>query len=464
VLSGETLVDDNALEFSVTVSTATLRVLYVEGYPRWEYRYLKNMLLRADKKIEAQCYLLSATPDFPQESSGDLPSLTRVPTTREELLENYDVVILGDVNPYQIALNPAEGDAFLMALREFVEAGGGLCFQAGEYDNPRAYIQTPLDDVLPVVLDPTSALAYAGDTRQEFHPVLENPLQPHEVARLHTDAPTNRTLWEGPGGLRGFHWFFPVERAKAGAEVLLRHPTQRNNHGNYPLLVSGYFPAGRTLFLALDSTWMWRYHYGDRYHERFWRNAIRWLALGRLKSGDRRYRLETPRTSYYLDERVTLEARVLDEDFRPAEAPLQSITLSGPDGKPSEFKLPAVPERAGLYRGALEVDRPGRYRAWIEVAGERLASADFEVTLPSRESMNSAPDPETLRLISAATGGRALGLAELDELSREFPGDEERREPISSRLDDAWDHWGTLLLALGLLSLEWILRKRADLV
>jgi uncharacterized membrane protein len=466
VLPGETIVDDNAVELSLNVTTAVLRVLYVDGYPRWEYRYLKNMLLRADDKVQAQCYLLSATPDFPQESSRDLPPLTRVPTTREELLDNYDVVILGDVDPYQISLDPAEGEAFLVALREFVEAGGGLCFQAGEYHNPRDYRQTPLADVLPVVLDSTGILAFEGDTRFEFKPRLENPMQPHEIARLHPDVATNRSLWEDPNGLRGFYWYAPVERAKPGAEVIARHPTLRNGATgeNHPLLVSGYFPQGRTLYIAFDATWMWRYHYGDRYHERFWRNAIRWLALGRLKSGDRRYRLETPRTSYHLDERVTLEARVLDEDFRPAEKPAQEVSWQGPDGRPRTLQLAAVPERPGVFRGALQLDRPGLYRGWIDAEGERVASVDFEVTLPSRETANPAPDPEALRLLASATGGRAVTLANLASLADEFPGDEERREPISSRLDDAWDRWATLLVALGVLSAEWILRKRVELV
>ena len=93
-----------------------------------------------------------------------------------------------------------------------------------------------------------------------------------------------------------------------------------------------------------------------------------------------------------------------------------------------------------------------------------MASADFEVTLPSRETANPAPDPEAMRLLAVTTGGRAVTLADLGRLADEFPGDEERREPISSRLDDAWDHWGTLLLALGLLSVEWIVRKRVELI
>ena len=87
----ETLLDDNTIDLSVAVTPERIRVLYVDGYPRWEYRYLKNLLLRADSHLEAQCYLLSATPDFVQESSRDLPPLTAVPTSRIELLESYDV-------------------------------------------------------------------------------------------------------------------------------------------------------------------------------------------------------------------------------------------------------------------------------------------------------------------------------------------------------------------------------------
>jgi hypothetical protein len=465
-LEGETLLDDNQLEFSVLVSPATIRVLYVDGYPRWEYRYLKNLLLRADARLMAQCFLLSATPDFPQESTRGTPALREVPTTREELLASYDVVILGDVNPYQISSDPARGQAFLHALKEFVEAGGGLAFQAGEYDDPHAFLSTELESVLPVQLDPTGVLRFEGDSTREFRPLLEDPQHPHEILRLARDLETNRRLWEDPDGLRGFYWYYPVPRAKPGAQVLLRHPsdTSRADGELYPLLVLGHHPQGRTLFLAVDSTWMWRYHYGDRYHEAFWRGALRWLALGRLKSGDRRYRLETSRSSYDLDERAVLEARVLDDDFRPSERAAQPLRWSGPDGMPHDLELERAADRPGVYRGTLQGERAGLHRAWIEVEGRRVASADFEVVLPSRENAEPAPDPQLMRQIAGLTGGRAVGLADLGRLADEFPGHEENREPISSRLQDAWDRLATLLVALGLFSAEWILRKRAELV
>jgi hypothetical protein len=463
-LPEETLRDDNAVEFSVHVTPEKIRVLLVEGYPRWEYRYLKNLLLRSDQNLEVQCFLLSATPDFVQEATKGLAPLASVPTNRKQLLDGYDVVILGDVNPYKVSPDPLRCEEFLASLHEFVERGGGLIVQAGEIDNPRAFLGTPLEELLPVVVDPTGVSSGDLALGEEFHGRLEDASNPHEVVRLVPDAAENRTLWESDQGLRGFTWFYPVLRAKPGAQVLLRHPEAHNAQGNYPLIVCGYFPAGRTLFLGVDSTFMWRYRFGDRYHERFWRNALRWVALGRLKSGDRRVQLDALRSRYNLDERITLEGRVLDEDYRPSEAPTVDAHLTGPEGAEEELKLTLVPEHPGLYRASLDVQRPGLYRVFTETNGVRTASADFEVVLPSRENSDPAPDPELMAHIAQASGGMAVELSRLESLEERFPGHKERREQISSELDDAWDHWGTLALALVLLCSEWILRKRWELV
>jgi uncharacterized membrane protein len=465
-LPEETLLDDNSLEVSVHITSEKIRVLFVDGYPRWEYRFLNRLLKRADDRIQVQCYLMSATPNFTQESTLGLTPLRSVPTSRRELLDNYDVVILGDVNPYAISPDPAKGIEFVESLIEFVERGGGLCTIAGEYENPRALEGTEFAKLLPVVLDSTGALAFEADTRTEFRPSLEDPTNPHEIVRLVADIDKNRDLWEEQGGLRGFYWYYPVVNAKPGAQVLLRHslPSASNAHGRYPLLVTGYYPSGRTMFLAVDSTWRWRYRFVDRYHERFWRNAMRWLALGRLRGGDRRYTLEPLRNVYNLDERVTLEARILDEDYRPSEVDTQEAFLQGPQGPPEELTLAGVDGRPGLFRGSFESESTGLFRTWIEIDGQRVTTSEFEVRLPSRENADPSPDPATLASLAKVTTGRATSLIGISDLLAEFPGDEEAREPISSQLEDIWDQWGTLLLALLILSAEWILRKRHELI
>ncbi len=465
-VEGETLLDDNALEISVHVSPQKVRVLYLEGYPRWEYRRLAlDMLKRADENIQFQAFLLSADPDFVQESSRDVAPLEAVPTERKELLENFDVVLLGDVNPYAISPDPKKCDEFMAALVEFVERGGGLCFLGGEYDLPRAYLGTALEAVMPVLFDEAELRGGAGDTTREFHLQLEDPDHPHEVVRLNADLGVNRRLWEDDNGLHAINWFLPVSRAKPGSQVILRHPRESNSYGRYPLLVAGYYPSGRTLFLGFDETWKFRFHYGPRYHERFWRNAIRWLALGRMKSGDRRFHLELARSRYDLGERVGVEARVLDNDFRPSAESTQAVRWSTPEGKTSELVLGAVPGRPGLFRASIEPERTGLFRVWIENNEQRIASAEFEVVLPSLENRDPTPSLEALTELSAISKGLALDPTRTDELfARDFPGSEERRDPISARLDDVWDRWSTLLAALLILSIEWVLRKRYELV
>jgi len=464
-LEDETLLDDNALDVNVHISPEKVRVLYVEGYPRWEYRRLAlDMLKRADENIEFQAFLLSATPDFVQESTRGTPALRAVPIDRVSLLDHYDVVILGDVDPYAVSPDPGKGDEFMKSLLEFVERGGGLMFIAGEYDNPRAYLSTPLEALLPVVVDEAEMRSGPADTTREFKPRLEDWQHPHEIVRLHANLEINRQLWEDDDGLRGFDWFLPVNRAKPGSQVLWRHPREANQYGNNPLLVAGYYPSGRTLFQAVDSTWKWQYHFGPRYHERYWRNAIRWLALGRMKSGDRRYRLELARNSYDLGERVGVEARVLDEDYRPSSAQTQGVRVLGPDGRTTDLTLAGVPGKPGVFRASIDAERTGMYRVWIENGEKRIAATEFEVVLPSLENKDPSPNPALLAEVSAISRGKALDLARIDELWSAFPGHEERREPISSRLDDVWDTWGTLIAALCVLSLEWILRKRFELV
>lgn len=464
-LEEETLVDDNRVEVSVRVSPEKVRVLYVEGYPRWEYRRLAlDFLKRAESDIEFRGWLASASPGFPQEHSPGVDPLEALPLDAESLLAEFDVVVLGDVNPLRLFPDPSEGDAFLEALRGFVEAGGGLLFQAGEYDNPRAFLGTPLEDVLPVTIDSGGDLLSPWDTSVGFRARLEAPSTPHEIVVLESDVEVNRTLWESEQGLPEHYWYAPVTRAKPSAEVLLRHPTAENDFGRRPLLVAGYFPEGRTLFLALDSTWRWQYRYGSSYFERFWRSALRWLALGRLRSGDRQYRIETDRARYDLSERVVIEARVLDDDFRPVVAEDYEVRHEDPTGRVERVALPAVPDRPGEFRGGLRLERPGLHRLWIEVDGRRRSSTDFEVVIPSREGAEPTPDPQVLAALSKLTGGIAADVAAPERLLEAFPGDEERREPISSELVDVWDRWGTLALVLALLSAEWLLRKRRELV
>ncbi|MBV8879693.1 MAG: VWA domain-containing protein, partial [Planctomycetaceae bacterium] len=147
---------NNYLTHRLRVADDKIKVLYVEHPPRFEYRYLKNSLVR-DPKILAHCFLTSADTEFPQEHTRSEDPLFREPLKEfpkdlKGLLE-YDVVIFGDVDPGKLGPDAAKN------LETFVsEFGGGIIFISGAMNNPRALVNTPLANLLPVVADENRVL------------------------------------------------------------------------------------------------------------------------------------------------------------------------------------------------------------------------------------------------------------------------------------------------------------------
>ena len=469
-LPEETLGDDNFASFTLRVRPEKIRILYVESRPRYEYRYLQNMLRRADRNLVVQCFLLSADREFPQESTRGVPPLTSVPTGAEQLLKSYDVIILGDVDPLAIAPSHEQSSLFLASVKEFVEKGGGFLMIAGEYDAPRSFIGTPIADLLPVVLgEGEEDTLVPGLGATEFHPLLENASFPHEICRLHRDPDANRRLWEDPDGLRGLYWYFPVRKPKPAAEVLLRHPENKNRYGNHVLAAVTYYPEGKTMFIGFDETWRWRFVYNETYFERFWRNAIRYLALNRLREGDRKLRIATEKNHYEINERAVLEARVLEEDFTPARSPSQKVFLRFPDGHREETNLDLVPGQPGTYRASILLGAPGPYQAWLaegnDPQGRPVTSVDFNASIPSRERTKPNLDQATLEAIARLSGGLYLPLGSSEQLKIRFQEGGEIAIPVlPPEVEDLWDNGWVLGLLVLLLAVEWIIRKRSLLI
>src|SRR5204862_7366116 len=122
----ENTAHNTVLTHRLRVADDKIKVLYVDHPPRFEYRYLKNSLIR-DPKILAHCFLTSADAEFPQEHTRSDDPLFREPLKEfpkdlKTLLE-YDVVIFGDVDPSKLGPDAAKH------LETFVtEFGKGIIF------------------------------------------------------------------------------------------------------------------------------------------------------------------------------------------------------------------------------------------------------------------------------------------------------------------------------------------------
>ena len=210
--------DNNRLVRTIHVRKEKLKVLFVEGYPRYEYRYLKNFLER-EETVDLGVVLLSADPEY---SEQDLFALPTFPASKDDLFQ-YDVVILGDADPSFLSASQ------MANLREFVtEKGGGMLFVAGEEFNPLAYKGTPLEPLLPIQLAEARNPTAVGNAVAAFRPRLTPEGRASPIFRFGDDEATSIRVWEN---LPELFWFLEAPRKQPAAFVLAEHPTLRGADG-----------------------------------------------------------------------------------------------------------------------------------------------------------------------------------------------------------------------------------------
>ncbi len=446
--TGELREENNVLRQSVTVLDEPIRVLYVEGMPRFEYRYLRNLLLR-EPSVSLDCVLQSADPEYASEAKNVLPG---VPMRRDELWR-YDVIMLGDVDPGWFPRSALEDIAEF--VRDSAKAGAVL-FIAGERFMPAAFRETPLAALFPFESDQVRPADPEGNS---------GPLRvvPTEMGmgspgmQLALDPRQNAALWES---LPDLYWYAPVGELKPGARVLAAHGSEQRWNGDpVPLIVFQYAGGGSVLFHAIDETWRWRYRGGQAGFSRYWIQTLRFLARGKLER-ERSTTLESNQRVYPPGEPVILRAV-----FRPGEGtpvPPDSVTvfLERDGAARSQLRLERRGVTGHVFEGRAEDLLPGQYRAWLAapIVPEPLPTANFEVEPPKREMEEPEPDFAGMKEAANTTGGAFCRPWQLAQLSRALPTGQsvavERLPPVT-----LWNRPGILVLLFGLLTCEWLIRK-----
>jgi hypothetical protein len=498
---GEIETRNNVQVHHITVLDRRIKVLYVEGYPRWEYRYLKSAMIR-DPSLEVYCLLQSADEGFPQEVTPGFQRLREFPPgpadeTQEDPLFDFDVIILGDVEiatrTHRVSLD-AEARERIVTFVEHV--GGGLVLISGAIHNPVEYdADAHLRKLLPIVVDARLAeeakrdRVYSDPFRIRLTPEgLVNPM-----LRLKEDQEENRRFIEMPQrqSLPGFYWYFPVENARPAALVLATHDRARNAVGRrLPIFVLQQVGKGKVFWSATDETWRWRRLIGDRYVYRLWGQVIRGLAQGKLLGGTQRVSIFTSKPEYTYGEQVEITAEVLGRNYEPVgydEVPEVQVTLA-PLSRPEAAEELVLPPRAepgggakeGLYSGLVIPRVTGSFRITVkpspdlELGEGPPPEAIFHVREPAVEMENPYMNQELLEQCAAASG-KAIGETqhrgsfflphELDELVDALPAERKTIPSETTPPVRLWhpDRWRWLLILLGaytaILTVEWITRK-----
>ncbi len=434
------------------------KVLLIAGSPLHEYQILRNLLTR-DRTIELSCWLLSADKDFPQDGNV---SLKELPKDRKEL-DPYDVFIFMDPDSTKL-----ERDWCMLVAEQIVDNGAGLWWVCGEkftLDSMLATATTqPLVDLLPVMMNEEKAnellkLGYAFPQPWPYQLTPEG--EDFKACRL-TEASKaeNAELWRQ---LPGWHFAFPVHKLKPAAHVLVDtdHPHLRLAEGPMPLISTQFVGAGRILCSATDDTYRWRSLYEHEYN-RFWVKGIRYLFEGRLKAGNSRLRINLSSDKVELGEAVKITADVKDDAYQPLIAETYEVQLQRSDQTSETLELRAVDGVPGQFEYMHRPKRTGFFTVMPTTRQQVPVEASFQVVAAAVEREGPV-DLAELQAISATRNGKLMELpAELDEAVDSVPS---RTTIETFRTPHAvWDSWVTVALILTLLTVEWWLRKRWNLL
>lgn len=502
--SREIFQNNNSWDFKVAVTDDRTNVLLVDGFPRWEFRYLRNLFYGRDKSVHLQSVLLDPDEIYrgPQPprvaASATRPfgeaEATSLPVNADEW-GLFDVIILGDVPPSALALRDWK------AIEDAVTKRGSLLVcVAGFRHMPHGHTSGTLQSLLPVTYTPGNAVEF--DSPEPAYRIALTPEgRGHPVTSQSASRSLNQDRWNSFQPMR---WRYRHESVKDTAEVLAfaqpvgstgsaegiapdgspesveaaieqlanRKQLEKDN----ALITSIRAGLGKVLMLNFDQTWRFRYGVGDTYHHRFWGQITRWGAGENLRSGNDFVRLGTDRLSYTPDDEVEVTAKVLDEDRRPVVDADVEVEVWKDGTRLSTQQLSYRSDSSGIYetslRGLRDAGEYGLKLKGDEVDAALAAAPDGPDELETELLVVTSRNPVELAELTAdrdflnratnLTGGRMAELHEIESILSSFGSP---RETLKERRSvTLWDTWPILLTFLGFLTTEWILRRRSGLV
>ena len=484
-LEDERFDNNNDWSFKTVVTDARTNVLIIEGAPRWEFRYLRNLFYGRDQSVHLQSVLLE--PDrivgqqeakIPASASrpfGDSKA-TALPASEEEW-RKFDVIIVGDLEVN--ALSDEQWEILRLCV---TDRAALLVLIAGPRSMPHAFSSEAVSQLIPVNYAASRRTYFGG--KEKFNFALTNIGKSHPITAQVEGRVRNEQVWAEFPELR---WRHPITGIKDGAEVLLyaensnkKKPVirsgdrlnaalaeisnRRAREAENALLVTRQTGNGKVAMLLTDRTWRLREGVGDVFHHRFWGQLVRWGAGPNLRSGTKTARLGTDQLTYTGDDPVSIMARLREKNL----APIRDEELVAEIFREGE-KVGTVPlnyrdgsngihqAKAGPYR------EPGNYE--VRLSGSELneeLATNFRVvgSLSATELAETTLNLPLLENIARLSGGRILEDGD-DNLASLFLSGGETREEL--RETTLWDRWPLMLLLVILLTTEWVLRRRSGL-
>ncbi len=412
---------DNSTELHVLVTRPRIRILYIEGSMRPEYKFLRR-LLDSDPNVQFASLVRISGNRFWSQGSIEGKKFTQLPSTDKEF-GMLDVLIIGDLDAGFLTTEQKS------RIRQFVSDGGGLLMLGGHNSfGPGGYDGTPVETALPVIMGGRNQ----PQEKTPFVPKLTAAGQAHPIfegMKKFFGGPDTRGKESDLPELPPLNGCVTVVDKKQGASVLAVHPGAENQNGPLIVLAVQRFGSGRSAAFTPDTTWKWRLPMqplgAESPYRLFWSQMVRWLAHADTKSrrGASAAVLRLDRTYVRVGENVKILAAVRNKQGKPTESSNVSCTIT-PLDKNSDIEprqLPLTQEGGGLFGEDFEPQQQGEYKVILTAAneaGEELGRDEITLTVaPHHTEMEQlARNTELLRKIAGQSKGSFMELAALPDL------------------------------------------------
>lgn len=455
-LDGELTIENNKQESLVEVVPGPLRVLYVEGEPRWELGKIRESLQINEKNVTLVSLQRTGENKFYRQGIANQQELaTGFPKTEEELFQ-YQGLIIGSVEAAFFTAEQLRTIEAFVARRGggLLALGGRLSFDGGKFNG------TPIADLLPITLN-GKVTDVADSFNAVYRPRLTGPGQSHPITRLTEDNAANQKTWNElpPVSISEI-----LNTVKPGATVLVEGQRAGSSAAPVPLLVQQRYGRGQTLALTAADTWRWRMRMDSRStaHETFWRQMLRYLISGSPAQTE----VAAEQDVYVMDDAVRVIADIRDKRFNPVNDARATARITKPSGATVDLPLKFTTlNDTNIYVGEFKADELGLNRieltATSSTTGQVSATASVLVSDLSREFYGASQNSDLLKRIASETGGKYYQSDQVQTLLDDLTY---RQTPYSERVTkDLWDMPINFVLIVGLLSAEWFLRKREGL-
>jgi len=450
---GEEVTQNNARDALLEVRDRREKVLYYEGEPRAEAKFV-HQAVENDKNLQVAMLIRTAENKYyRREISSPDELATGFPKTREELFA-YRGLILGSVEA--AAFTPEQ----LRMIADFVnKRGGGLLMLGGRRSFAEGgWAGTPVSEVLPVVIDSGGgrpAAAYLSTLL--VRPTRAGAISP--VTQIADTEANSANRWNDMPEVSAVN---EIRGVKPGATTLL-NATDKSRQDQIVLAYQRY-GRGKALAMPIQDSWLWRMDakmaVEDTTHATFWRRLVRWLVDGVPDQVE----VTTTQDRVEPGEGVKISAEVADSAFTAVNDSHVVATVTSPTGKKTDVPMEWTVTRDGEYRANFVPDEPGAYA--IDVTATRSTGDQKTLGTGSIHVRASAGDAEyfdasmrasLLRRITEETGGRFFTPSNAASLPEAVSYTGRGVTVVEER--DLWDMPVLLLLMLALMGGEWAYRR-----